>query len=172
VNATSYGGFHQTGGYSQIIEKLTVQGVFAGSLDYTLEGGTLAVKDIYLGTGGFFQHTSGNIIHSGVLTLDQGDWHAATGNHALGPLQSAGTNSSAISFPEGSSILRLANSSTQPWSSTAILYINNWHGSVSGGGQTQLFFGSDSERANFATTRADQVRRFRRTLSRTNSDHR
>jgi len=40
--------------------------------------------------------------------------------------------------------LRLANSSAQPWTSGATLYINNWHGSTSGGGATQLYFGSNS----------------------------
>jgi hypothetical protein len=40
--------------------------------------------------------------------------------------------------------LRLANSSAQPWAPSAILYINNWHGSAFGGGDTQLYFGSNS----------------------------
>jgi hypothetical protein len=146
VNAAFYGGFHQTGGSNQITEKLTVQGVSPGAFYYTLEGGTLTVKDIYLGAGAFFQHTSGNIVHSGVLTLNQGDWNAAAGAQSLGPLQLTGgsATNSAITFPNGSSTLRLANSSAQPWDSTASLYVTNWHGSASGGGATQLFFGSDA----------------------------
>ncbi|HEV2391882.1 MAG TPA: hypothetical protein VG146_05900 [Verrucomicrobiae bacterium] len=146
VNAAVYGGFRQTGGSNQITEKLTVQGAAPDAFYYTLEGGTLTVKDIYVGAGAFFQHTSGNIVQSGLLTLDQGEWNAAAGTQSLGPLQLTGgpsTNSS-ISFTNGSSILRLANSSAQPWDSTAILYITNWHGSVSGDGETQLFFGSDA----------------------------
>lgn len=134
------------GGSNQITEKLTVQGAAPDAFYYTLEGGTLTVKDIYVGAGAFFQHTSGNIVQSGLLTLDQGEWNAAAGTQSLGPLQLTGgpsTNSS-ISFTNGSSILRLANSSAQPWDSTAILYITNWHGSVSGDGETQLFFGSDA----------------------------
>src|SRR5205807_2558974 len=73
-------------------------------------------------------------------------WNAATGVQDLGPLQLTGAPStnSAITFPSGSSTLRLANSSAQPWDSTASLYITNWHGSASGGGQTQLFFGSSA----------------------------
>ena len=39
--------------------------------------------------------------------------------------------------------MRLANSSGEPWSSAANLYINNWHGSSLGGGQTPLSFGSN-----------------------------
>ena len=147
---TFFGGFHQTGGTSQITEKLTVQGSNSTSLGYccyfgyTLGGGTLTVKDIYVGTGAFFQHTTGTINHSGVLTLDQGDWYTAAGDHALGPLQLGVGQFNRISFTNGSSILRLANSSAQPWASSAILYITNWHGSASGGGATQLYFGSNA----------------------------
>ena len=53
-------------------------------------------------------------------------------------------NNSAVTFSDGSSTLRLANSSAQPWDSSAILYVTNWHGSTSGGGATQLYFGSNS----------------------------
>lgn len=144
------GGFLQTGGSCQIAEKLTLRNILPGAFYYTLESGTLAVKDIEILAGAFFQHTGGTIIHSGMLTLNQGAWHAATGDHVLGPVQLAGQNTnSAIVFPSGSSILRLANSSGQAWSSTATLCITNWHGSISGGGDTQLFFGSD---ANGLTT--------------------
>src|SRR5436190_11624444 len=144
VNAGYSSGFRQTGGSNQITEKLTVEGVSPGAFYYTLEGGSVAVKDIYLGSGAFFQHTSGNIIQSGELTLNQGDWHAATGDHALGPLQLTGgpSTNSAITFPSGFSTLRLANSSAQFWDSTALRYITNWHGLGSGGGESQLYFGS------------------------------
>ena len=130
VNAAVYGGFRQTGGSNQITEKLTVQGAAPDAFYYTLEGGTLTVKDIYVGAGAVFQHISGNIVQSGLLTLDQGEWNVAAGAQSLGPLQLTGgpSTNSAISFTNGSSILRLANSSAQPWDSTAILYITNWHG--------------------------------------------
>ena len=77
MNAIYNGGFRQTGGSCQIAEKLTLQGVLPGAYYYTLEGGTLAVKDIEVAAGAFFEHTNGTIIHSGVLTLNQGAWHAA-----------------------------------------------------------------------------------------------
>jgi hypothetical protein len=107
VNAHYRGGFIQAGGSNQITEKLTVQGVTNGYTDnYTLQAGTLAVKDIYIGAGAFFEYTNGTIIHSGVLTLNQGSWHAAAGNHSLGPLQlSGGANTnSVIQFPGSPSI--------------------------------------------------------------------
>jgi hypothetical protein len=53
-----------------------------------------------------------------------------------------GTEESNIGFPDGASVLRIGNSRGEVWSPTATLYINNWHGSASGGGETQLFFGS------------------------------
>lgn len=147
IQRTFFGGFQQTGGTHQITGKLTLQGVTNGpSGNYALEGGTLVVKDILVSSNAVFQHTGGNIIHSGVLTLSQGDWRATTGDHALGPLQlTVGQYSnSAITFPSGSSILRLANSSAQPWSPSAVLYINNWHSSFSGGGDTRIYFGSNA----------------------------
>lgn len=146
VNAAVYGGFRQTGGYNQITEQLTVQGLTPDAYYYTLQGGTLAVKDIHVAAGAFFQHTNGTIIQSGVLTLSQGEWRAAAADQALGPLQLAAglSNNSAITFPTGSSTLRLANSRAQPWEPGAILYITNWHGSAAGGGATQLYFGSDA----------------------------
>jgi hypothetical protein len=50
-----------------------------------------------------------------VVGEDQGAWYAATGVQALGPLLLTGAPStnSAITFPSGSSTLRLANSSAQ-----------------------------------------------------------
>jgi hypothetical protein len=146
VGASQSGGFRQSGGVSQIAEKLTVGGQTDGSFGFALDGGTLVVKDIYVAVGAAFQHTGGNIIHSGVLTFNQGNWYAATGDHALGPLQlTAGQSSnSTINFPSGSSILRLAKSSGESWSPSANLNINNWHGSASGGGETQLYFGSNT----------------------------
>jgi hypothetical protein len=147
VNNNGFGGFAQTGGSNQIAEKLTVQGFFANALGYTLGGGTLAVKDIVLVDGGFFQHTNGTIVQSGVLTLSQGVWRAAATAESLGPLQlsiGSSNNNSAITFPSGASVLHLANSSAQSWGAGAILYITNWHGLTSGGGATQLYFGSNS----------------------------
>ena len=137
--------FNQTGGTNLIADDLTISGVLHyDDSSYTMDGGTLAVKNITIGTNAYFQHITGNIIHSGTLTLAQGTWSAATGDYSLGPLQLSGQNTNWITFPGGSSILRLANSSTQPWASGAILTVNNWHGSISGSGATQLYFGSNA----------------------------
>jgi hypothetical protein len=139
--------FTQNGGTNQIAASFVLTATSPIQTTwYTLSGGSLVVKDISLNNGAFFQHTSGNIIHSGLLTLSQGEWRAAAAAQSLGPLQLTigSSNNSAITFPPGASALRLANSSGEPWNSSAILYINNWHGSISGGGATQLNFGSNS----------------------------
>src|SRR5262245_31708360 len=96
--------------------------------------------------GAAFHHTGGTISHSGVLTLAGAGWEARPGEQALGRMRLASGNptNSSIDFPGSTSVLRLANSSGETWSPSANLYINNWHGSPSGGGQTQLYFGSDA----------------------------
>jgi hypothetical protein len=120
---------------------------------YRLAGGFLSVNNITISNTAAFHHTGGTINHSGVLTLAQGNWHARPGAQALGPLRlgmgsltNYGSNptNSTIGFPASGSVLRLANSSAQPWDPSAILYITNWHGSASGGGETQLFVGSNA----------------------------
>jgi hypothetical protein len=141
-----FGGFRQSGGISQITGTLALKGTNFGGYQFSLEGGTLIVKDIVVSSNAFFQHTNGTIVQSGLLTLNQGGWRAANGDRSLGPLLLTGgsATNSAIVFPGGSAIFRLANSSSQPWSPTANLVIENWHGSVSGGGQTQLYFANNA----------------------------
>ena len=157
--------FQQSGGTNLIAGALVLS--LTGphqSTWYNLSGGTLMVKDIEIDSGACFQHASGNITQSGVLILDQGEWRAANGDHALGVLQLSGPNTnatgfntnSAITFPNGSSILRLAKSSARAWTSDTILYITNWHGSTFGGGATQLYFGSDS--SGLTTQQLAQIR--------------
>lgn len=144
VNGAVQGGFLQSGGSNQITGQLTLQGLAPEAYYYTLEGGTLAVNDIDVCSNAFFQHTSGIIIQSGTLTLSQGEWRAANGDTTLGPLQLTGPLTNLVTFPNGSSILRLANSSGQTWDSSATLIVTNWHGSATGGGDSQLYFGSNT----------------------------
>jgi hypothetical protein len=138
------GGFEQTNGSHQVANQLTIQGTAANFRGYTLDGGGLTVRDISISKGAAFYHRGGSVIQSGTLLLDQGDWQAAPGDQALGPLRLGASLSAAstIDFPNAPSILRLANSRGQPWASNAILYINNWRGSTNG--PTHLYFGSDS----------------------------
>jgi hypothetical protein len=146
LNASLDSGFHQTGGVHEIVNQLTIQGEGTNFWGYTLEGGSLGVKDISISNGAAFHHRGGVLDHSGALTLAQGEWQAAPGDQALGPLRLAAAQfaNSAIPFPEAPSTLRLGNSSAEQWFAEAVLCIANWHGSASGGGTTQLYFGYDS----------------------------
>jgi len=92
--------------------------------------------------------------------LDRGGWRAATGTHFLGPLQLAGASNttSSLSFPAGSSQLHFANSAAQPWAGGAMLYITNWHGLATGGGDTQFYFGSGANQ--LTTQQLAQIRFF------------
>jgi len=146
LNASANSGFAQTGGTHDIAGELRISGQAPGFHGYTLNGGGLSVNNMSISNGAAFHHNGGVVSHSGGLTLAGGSWHARPGAQALGPVRlvSGELADSSIEFPEGAAVLRLANSSTETWSSTATLSVTNWHGSASGGGETQLFFGSDA----------------------------
>jgi hypothetical protein len=142
------GGFDQTGGTNVISGALQITGQSTNFHGYTLGGGSLSVNNISISNGAAFHHSGGTINHSGALTLAGGNWLARPGEQALGPMRLIiGTSNwvnSTISFPAAASVLRLSSSSGQAWNPSAILYITNWHGSSTGGGQTQLYFGSNA----------------------------
>lgn len=147
VNGAVDGGFTQTGGYNQITGQLTVQGSEPDAYCYTLQGGTLAVKDLCVSSNAFFQHTSGTIIQSGVLTLAGGIWNEETSGQQFGPLQVSSAfnfTNSVISLPTNRCILRFADSRGLGWSNGVTLTISNWNGSVNGGGSQQVIFGNSS----------------------------
>jgi hypothetical protein len=146
LNGSLNSGFDQAGGTHIISSELQIAGQGTNFHGYTLNGGSLSVNNISISNGAAFHHNGGVINHSNVLTLAGGHWQARPGTQALGRMRLAsGTPAdSSIKFPGSASVLRLANSSGETWSSSANLYITNWNGSVSGGGATQLFFGSDA----------------------------
>jgi len=144
-NFLDNGGFDQTGGTNVITGDLLITGTSANFQGYTLTGGSLSVNNISISNGATCHHSGGVINHSGVVTLAGGNWQARPGEQTLGLMRLASGDSSEISsidFPDSPSVLRLANSRDEAWSPTANLYVNNWHGSTSGGGETRLFFGS------------------------------
>ncbi len=127
---------------------------------YTFSGGTLTASNIQLDAeltigdspqanritnSGYFQlsgildvgivaeHLGHFILASQIVTnweLPQGDLTQTFLNHA------------AINFTGNSAVLTFADSHSQNWSSAATLTIANWNGSLSGGGNTQLKFGT------------------------------
>jgi hypothetical protein len=109
--------------------------------NYQITGGELSAGTISM-TGTAFVHSGGILVSPPFLILTNGIWNEGTNGVQLGQLQlGAGTNS-VISFPSGPSILQFAGSSSQAWSTNAELTIQNWNGSLYGGGQQQLIFGS------------------------------
>jgi hypothetical protein len=141
--------FAQSGGTHMLNNVLVVSGNYqaADTNGYFLTAGQLTTPEIQL-FGGNFRHIGGSITVPSSLTLSGGAWDEQTQGQQFGPL-SLGENGGTISFPSRSSQLRFADSSSISWSSPfsrtqAVLVIQGWNGSVSGGGQHQLMFGSSS----------------------------
>jgi hypothetical protein len=129
------GQFAQTGGTNDA-GTITVN----NSSSYQLSGGQLSAGTIAL-TGGEFAHSGGNLASPALLILTNGLWEEETNGAQLGQLQlGAGTNS-AISL-SGSAVMQFAGSSGLTWASNAVLAVQNWTGSLYGGGRQQIIFGN------------------------------
>jgi hypothetical protein len=112
---------------------------------YVINSGLLAVDQIVLMSSSF-SNNSGTMTGTRNLMLGNGsywnEWHAAA---QFGQFQLAGANTSSFLNLLGSPcVLRFANSSGVPWSSGGRLTIPNWSGSLNGGGNQQLFFGTSA----------------------------
>jgi len=151
-NPQAAGGFTQSGG-TQIVSNLlyvsrtnSSESATDYAVDFLFTGGQLIAQNIQVEGGAIFHHQGGNLVSNGMLTLANGTWGANTNIQVLGKLLvgNSQTANSTISFPNGASSLSFANSSTVPWSSQAILTIDHWNGSLTGGGIHQLYFGNDS----------------------------
>jgi hypothetical protein len=146
VQQSFNGGFIQNGGVHFIGNVLAVSGTAAGFKGYVLNGGALTVSNILISAGAMFRQSGGNLAQSGLLTLANGQWEAAAGKQQLGALElgvSGGTNS-ILPMPAGACILRFGDSSALVWSNQAVLVVQNWSGSILGGGNQQIIFGASS----------------------------
>lgn len=130
------GAFSQASGSSEITSLQINDGT------YSLNGGQLTASNIDLSNGANFLQSGGTITQSGTLTMGDANLAAGAGPQQYGDLQ-LNTNSTLTLVP-GNCTLHFANSSGLAWPSTALLTINNWNGSLSGGGSQQIFFGNDS----------------------------
>jgi hypothetical protein len=93
-----------------------------------------------------FDHDGGTLTSSGLLSLAAATWHENTSGQQFGQLllsAPAGSNAS-FSLPPGNCIVHFANSSSVAWSNQASLTIENWNGSVAGGGHHQVAFGNNA----------------------------
>ncbi len=145
VNSTWAGGFLQTGGTHVIAGELSVAGDNTYHPAYTLEAGELSVRDIRVSCGSM-RHLDGTLVQSGTVTLAGGVWEEQTGFQKLGPLQleAMADVESKIDFNGENSVLHFSASSGLVWSNDTALWIENWNGSLAGGGAEQLFFGTDA----------------------------
>ena len=109
-------------------------------------GGTLIANNIEFSGSTTFWHSGGALRNAGTLTLGGATWEEGTTGESLGSLEVALSNS--MSLPSSNScVLQFADSSSLTWSN-ATLVIENWSGSLYGGGSHQLFFGSSASGLN------------------------
>jgi hypothetical protein len=145
------GGMTQTGGTNHSQE--------LGGWGYSLSNGMVIASNLYVGmtfaqSGGVlmasniqmergtFQH-NGGVCTASLVIFDQGTWREQAGEEDLGQLQLGPSGYSIIQFPSNTCTLRFADSSGLNWSNTGILSIQNWSGSLAGGGSNRIFFGTN-----------------------------
>ena len=139
--------FRQDGGTNTVANQLKISGGWdPASNGYLLTGGTLSAPNIEISNGSQFLHSGGEVADNVRLTLAHGSWEARAGTTRLGQLQlnvGDATNSTLL-LPPGPSVVRFGDSHALAWASVATLTVENWQGSVSGGGQHRIFFGADA----------------------------
>jgi hypothetical protein len=147
INSSAGGGFFQTGGVHIVTNLLAVNGEIANFSGYTLSGGQLMAQNVQVTGGAAFHHTGGTLTQTGTLTL-AGIWDEQTSGQQFGQLQLSVLllfTNSIFSMPSKSNcVVRFAASSGLTWSNRAALTIENWSGSVSGGGNQRILFGSSA----------------------------
>lgn len=113
---------------------------FAGS------GGQLIVSNIWLAPQSTFSCGAGSVSQSGTLTLANATLYAGSAPAQFGRLElsSDGNTNSILSMPAGATVVRFADSSGEVWSNGVSLMIENWTGSLYGGGQQRIVFGNSS----------------------------
>jgi hypothetical protein len=159
VDSSTDGGFFQSGGIHIVTNLLTLTRQITNFAGYVLSGGQLITQNIQVDGGTAFHHTGGTITHAGLLTLANGTWDEQTGGQQFGQLQLSVINAtnSTLSLPTNiPCVLQFAASSSLTWSNQAALAIENWSGSLSGGGNQRLIFGNSA--SALSTQQLNQIR--------------
>jgi hypothetical protein len=109
-------------------------------------GGQLIASDISLGSQASFSCGVSAITQSGTLAMTNATLSAGSGPEQFGRLLLAngGSTNSTLMMPAAASVVHFADSSGMPWSNEPLLIVQNWSGSLYGGGQQQIIFGSNS----------------------------
>jgi hypothetical protein len=138
----------QTGGRFHVSETFRL-GAFGTC---NLQGGTLDAYNIALSSARLI-HTGGIITNYGTFGLTGSALFQTVGqSQRLGklllndpPVTGLFTNYEVIAFGgSGAGILQFADSHDLPWTMNAALVVQNWNGSISGGGASQIFVGDSS----------------------------
>lgn len=134
--------FAQNAGTNTVAGLLKVSRQTLAGDGYKMNGGALIAPFIRLDSGGVFHHTGGDILNNQKLTIASGTWEAKQGSTYLGQLELSGATASPfLTMPAGASVVGFAASTSITWPGTAPMHIQNWAGSLTGGGQHQVTFG-------------------------------
>jgi hypothetical protein len=143
-NADVGQGFHQSGGRHVVANRLSIAGHWR---PYVMTGGELTAPEIHIVGNGGFDHSGGTVSNSTLLALDSSTWSEGGAAQAFGQLQLNGASNSASALvltSTGVCVIRFADSSSRGWSNGVTLHIQNWNGSLAGGGNQQIIFGNST----------------------------
>src|SRR5207302_642420 len=119
--------------------------VSSGTLVLSKSPGVTAIAHgaLAINTGGVVLLGASDQIDDAVtLTLAGGVFQTGGYNEQLSTLKL--TASSRLDLGSGASVLKFAASSGIGWTTSTILTVSNWNGSVLGGGNSQLIFGANA----------------------------
>ncbi|HWD93377.1 MAG TPA: hypothetical protein VG938_13625 [Verrucomicrobiae bacterium] len=108
---------------------------------YSMIGGLLEADQIQLTAGSQFSNNGGTVGGRGNVTLANGTWTDYTSGAQFGQLQLS-SGASVLSLQGASCVIQFANSSSAPWAADGLLTIQNWSGSLGGGGAQRVLFGT------------------------------
>lgn len=141
-------GFEQSGGTHVVRGTLSLQSSytpFPGG--YTLSGGELIVNNIEVGANAIFWQGGGRLTNNGTITLAGGHWKRgplAQRTQRFGRLQLQAKTNSSFTFSTGAlATVRFAASAATAWNPQARLIFHGWQGLTTGGGQHQIYFGTN-----------------------------
>jgi hypothetical protein len=145
INPGYVGGVYLTGGTLIVTNTIWLRGNHGfPEWDGFIAGGQMIVSDILMDPQSSFSCGNGVINQSGTLTLANASFYAGSNTVQFGRvcLGDGGNTNSTLYMPSGPSVMRFADSSSMTWSNDALLVIQGWSGSLSGGGQQQIIFGN------------------------------
>lgn len=137
-------GYFKHGLYSLNGGQLTASNILVLGGGLSQSGGQLIVSNNLQLADTTFQQMGGTMVQSGVLTLADASWNCAAGSQQAGGLQLGVSDavSSSLNLSGAACIVHFGSSSSLVWSNQAVLNVNNWSGSLNGGGGQQIIFGN------------------------------